>query len=41
MAPIVDLIDRVIQAPEDQATLKAVASDAYDLMAHRPLFVTH
>lgn len=41
MAPIVDLIDRVIQAPEDQATLKAVASDVFDLMAHRPLFVTH
>jgi len=39
MEEIVVLIDRVIQAPEDQANIEAVASDVYDLMAHRPLFV--
>lgn len=39
MEEIVALIDRVIQAPEDQANIEAVASDVYDLMAHRPLFV--
>ena len=39
MEEIVVLIDRVIQAPEDQADIEAVASDVYDLMAHRPLFV--
>jgi glycine hydroxymethyltransferase len=39
MEQIVALIDRVIQAPEDQANIAAVASDVYDLMAHRPLFV--
>jgi glycine hydroxymethyltransferase len=39
MEQIVALIDRVIQAPEDQANIEAVASDVYDLMAHRPLFV--
>jgi len=39
MEQIVALIDRVIQSPEDQANIEAVASDVYDLMAHRPLFV--
>lgn len=39
MEQIVALIDRVIMAPEDQAVIESVASDVYDLMAHRPLFV--
>ena len=38
MATIVDLIDRVIMAPEDEAELKAVASEVHALMAGRPLF---
>lgn len=39
MEQIVALIDRVIMAPGDQAVIESVASDVYDLMAHRPLFV--
>ncbi len=39
MQVIVDLIDRVIMAPEDQEVIESVAKDVYDLMAHRPLFV--
>ncbi len=39
MEQIVELIDRVIMAPEDQAVIESVAADVYDLMAHRPLFV--
>ena len=39
MQVIVDLIDRVIMAPEDQKVIESVAKDVYDLMAHRPLFV--
>jgi glycine hydroxymethyltransferase len=39
MEQIVALIDRVIMAPEDEEVIKAVESDVYDLMAHRPLFV--
>jgi glycine hydroxymethyltransferase len=35
---IVDLIDEVIENPEDEATLKRVSERAYALMAHRPLF---
>ena len=40
MEQIVDLIDRVIMAPEDEEVIKAVEADVYKLMAHRPLFVT-
>jgi glycine hydroxymethyltransferase len=39
MEQIVSLIDRVIQAPEDEQNIKTVAAEVYDLMAHRPLFV--
>jgi len=39
MEQIVDLIDRVIMAPEDEEVIKAVEADVYKLMAHRPLFV--
>jgi glycine hydroxymethyltransferase len=39
MQVIVDLIDRVIMAPEDKEVIESVAKDVYDLMAHRPLFV--
>ena len=39
MEQIVELIDSVIMAPEDQAVIESVAADVYDLMAHRPLFV--
>jgi glycine hydroxymethyltransferase len=39
MEQIVDLIDRVIQAPEDEENIKSVEADVYKLMAHRPLFV--
>ena len=39
MEQIVDLIDRVIMAPEDQQVIESVAADVYELMAHRPLFV--
>ena len=39
MEQIVDLIDRVIQAPEDEENIKSVEADVYKLMAHRQLFV--
>lgn len=39
MEQIVEFIDRVIMAPEDQEVIESVAADVYDLMAHRPLFV--
>jgi glycine hydroxymethyltransferase len=39
MEQIVDLIDRVIMAPEDEEVIKAVEADVYKLMAHRSLFV--
>ena len=39
MEQIVDLIDRVIMAPEDEEVIKAVEADVYKLMAHRPLFM--
>ncbi len=39
METVVALIDRVLQEPEDSALLQAVEQEAYDLMAHRPLFV--
>ena len=38
METIVELIDRVIQAPEDTAELDAVAKAVNALMAGRPLF---
>ena len=38
METIVELIDRVIQAPEDEAVLAAVSSEVHQLMAGRPLF---
>ena len=40
MEQIVALIDRVIMAPEDQQVIESVANEVYDLMAHRPLFVS-
>lgn len=39
MSKIVTLIDRVIQHPEDETELKAVAQEVHDLMEGRPLFV--
>ena len=39
MSKIVTLIDRVIQHPEDETELKAVAQEVHDLMDGRPLFV--
>ena len=39
MSKIVTLIDRVIQHPEDETELKAVAKKVHDLMKGRPLFV--
>ena len=39
MSKIVTLIDRVIQHPEDEKELKAVAKKVHDLMKGRPLFV--
>lgn len=38
METIVALIDRVIQNPEDEANLNAIASDVHALMEGRPLF---
>tara|TARA_B110000503_G_scaffold34418_1_gene55989 strand:+ start:5359 stop:6639 length:1281 start_codon:yes stop_codon:yes gene_type:complete len=38
MQQVVDLIDRVVQNPEDEANLEAVADEVYAMMAHRPLF---
>ncbi len=38
MPVVVDLIDRVLQAPADQAVLTAVRTEVNALMAHRPLF---
>ena len=38
METIVDLIDRVITNIEDEAELKAVGDDVYNLMHQRPLF---
>ncbi len=38
MELIVELIDRVLSAPDDQATIEAVAKDAHALMSKYPLF---
>ena len=38
METIVDLIDRVMQAPEDEAALKAIGKEAHQLMAGHDLF---
>jgi len=38
MEPIVALIDRVIQSPEDEKVLSSVAEEVHAMMAHRPLF---
>ena len=38
METIVDLIDRVMQAPEDEAALKAIGKEVNQLMAGRNLF---
>jgi glycine hydroxymethyltransferase len=39
MRAIVDLLDEVINNPEDEAVLESVSEKAYELMAHRPLFI--
>jgi glycine/serine hydroxymethyltransferase len=39
MATIVDFIDRVIQNPDNEAELQAVAQEVHSLMERRPLFV--
>jgi glycine/serine hydroxymethyltransferase len=39
MATVVELIDRVIQNPESEAELNAVAQEVHALMEGRPLFV--
>jgi glycine hydroxymethyltransferase len=39
MATIVDFIDRVIQNPDNEAELQAVAQEVHSLMEGRPLFV--
>ncbi len=39
MATVVELIDRVIQNPESEAELNAVAQEVHALMKGRPLFV--
>jgi glycine hydroxymethyltransferase len=39
MATIVDFIDRVIQNPNNEAELQAVAQEVHSLMEGRPLFV--
>ncbi|MDB9911180.1 serine hydroxymethyltransferase [Flavobacteriaceae bacterium] len=38
METIVDLIDRVMQAPQDEAALKAIGKEVHQLMAGRNLF---
>ncbi|MDE5851613.1 MAG: serine hydroxymethyltransferase, partial [Alistipes sp.] len=38
MAPIVELIDRVLQDPENQQTIEAVRREVNAMMADRPLF---
>lgn len=38
MEKVVELIDRVIQNPEDEANLEAVANDVNEMMQGRPLF---
>ena len=38
METIVDLIDRVMQAPEDEASLKAIGKEVHQLMAGHDLF---
>ena len=38
METIVDLIDRVMQAPEDEPALKAIGKEVHQLMAGRNLF---
>ena len=38
METIVDLIDRVMQAPEDEAALKAIGKEVHQLMAGHDLF---
>ena len=38
METIVDLIDRVMQAPEDESALKAIGKEVHQLMAGRNLF---
>ncbi len=39
MRAIVDLLDKVINNPEDEAVLESVSEKAYEMMAHRPLFI--
>jgi len=39
METIVDFIDRVIQNPDNEAELQAVAQEVHSLMEGRPLFV--
>ncbi|WP_121667619.1 serine hydroxymethyltransferase [Mesonia aquimarina] len=38
MKTVVDLVDRVIENPEDEATLETVKNDVYALMHNKPLF---
>ncbi|MGB0376453.1 MAG: serine hydroxymethyltransferase, partial [Flavobacteriaceae bacterium] len=38
METVVELIDRVLQNPEDDATLEAVGAAVHQLMEGRPLF---
>jgi glycine hydroxymethyltransferase len=38
MPVIVDLIDRVLMNPDDEANLEAVATEVRALMHNRPLF---
>ncbi len=38
MQTIVDLVDRVICNPEDEAVLEEVREEVNALMSHRPLF---
>ena len=39
MRAIVDLLDKVINNPEDEAVLESVSEKAFEMMAHRPLFI--
>ena len=38
MQQIVDLIDRVVQNPDDEVNLESVADEVCAMMSHRPLF---
>jgi glycine hydroxymethyltransferase len=40
MAVVVELIDRVIMNHENEAVLEEIANEVYELMNHRPLFMT-